>query len=126
MFDVLDSFKPGASATPSLMKGKSIRNLIGQARLRECQTTELVELIEENNRIAVGDGKPQFVVLLSGKTSGYLAGYMSQALKLPVDKLTELQRTNHELNSQLLAMEEVRNQKEGDDATDDDDILSAF
>jgi hypothetical protein len=126
MFDVLDSFKPGASATPSLLKGKSIRNLIGQARLRECQTTELVELIEENNRVSVNDNKPQYVVLLSGKVTGWLPGYVAGAGKLPVDKLTPLQRTNHELNSQLLAMEEVRNQKEGDDATDDDDILSAF
>jgi hypothetical protein len=126
MFNVLDSFKPGASSTPTLSQGKSIRNLIGQARLREVQTSELSELIEENNRIAVHDSKPQYVVLLSGKTTSYLPAYTAGAMKLPIAKLTDLQRTNHELNFQLLEMEEIRNQKEGDDATDDDDILSAF
>lgn len=127
MFNVLDSFKPGGTSQPVLANGKSIRNLIGQARLREVQTQELIELIEENNRKAVADSKPQFTVLLSGKMTNYSDGYVSQMRRIPMEKLTDQQRVNVELNSQLLDMEKIRNQKEGDDAdADEDDILSSF
>lgn len=127
MFNILDSFKPGASTTPVLARGKSIRNLIGQARLREVQTTELNELIEENNRLSVHDGKPQYVVLLSGKVTNYLDGYNRHIDGIPLEKLAPLQRINVQLNAQLLSTEVIRNQKEGDTTDDDeDDILSSF
>lgn len=125
MFNVLDSFKPGGSTTPVLSEGKSLRNLIGQAKLREVQTAQLVELIDVNNRKAVADQKPQFVVLLDGKLTATVETYRRDIKGVPDHKLTPLQIQNRDLNLQLIEAEKIRTQKEGVDA-DEDDILGAY
>lgn len=125
MFNVLDSFKKGGTAAPTLSPGRSVRNLIGQAQLREVQTTELSELIDVNNRKAVADGKPQFVVMLNGKVNATYEQYLKDIKGIPDEKLTDIQKLNRNLNLQLIQAERVRTKKEGVDA-DEDDILSAF
>lgn len=121
MFDILDSFKMGATSAPTLTKGKSIRNLIGQVQLREIQTSELREMIDMNNRMALQNDKAQYVVLPEGKKPP--ANYEGKATKLPVDKLTRVQATNLDINLQLIGMETIRMEKEGtshDEPVDDD------
>jgi hypothetical protein len=117
MFDVLDAFKKKGT-TPSPVKGKSIRNLIGQALLREVETTELAELISMNNRETINSAKWQYMFLLSGKNVD--PRYTAVIPKIPRDKLTPLQLTNLQLNEQLLQMEAIRNEKEGTEEDDDD------
>jgi hypothetical protein len=122
MFEVLDSLK-SKSASPAAVKGQSVRKLIGQAQLREIQATELHELLAENNRRAMKDGKVQFVFLPDGKakTMAALGNYEYKAQSLRGNpKLTEIQAQNLELNLQLIELEAIRNQKEG--TTTDDDI----
>lgn len=100
-----------------------MRNLVGQARLRELQSTALAELISANNVRACNEGKHQFVVLPEGKSALGLKGYESAARKLVGNKkLTELQAMNLQLNLQLIELEQIRNQKGpvSDDDHDDD------
>lgn len=124
MYDILDTFKKGGSSPAGVLKGKSVRNLIGQAQLRHIETSELRELIDMNNRMAVTDAKWQYVVLPSGKNVE--PRYLAVLSKIPRDKLTPLQLRNLELNEQLVGMEKIRNQKEGVLPDDDDEILSGF
>lgn len=117
MFDLLDSFKNKTSA-PGTLKGQSVRNLIGQAQLREVQSAELQELLDMNNRKAMRDGKIQYCLFTTGKKVD--PNYKSKALVLQGNpKLTEVQAINLNLNLQLIEMEEIRREKE----TQDDDVL---
>lgn len=123
MFNVLDSFK-NRSSTPPTIKGFSIRNLIGQAKLREVQSAALKELIDMNNHRAAAGGKWQYIVLINGKNVN--VNYASNAAKLPVAKLTPIQALNLELNNQLIGLEEARREKgTAEDDDDDDDIFNA-
>ena len=91
-------------------------NLIGQAKLREVQSSALKELIDMNNVRAMRDSKPQYVVLLNGIEVP--SGYVKAANELRGNpKLTQLQAINLELNLQLIQMEEIR--KEEDQHDDD-------
>ena len=116
MFGLLDSFgKKGQKVTvKGSTEGRSLRNLIGQAQLRMVQSTDLKELIEENNRRAMRTGKWQYVLLLSGKNVP--AGYEANAKKLVGNlRLTPVQASNLALNLQLVEMERAKIQKEEDD-----------
>lgn len=116
MFEILDQLKNKSSSSPSI-KGVSIRNLIGQAKLRDISSTPLKELLDMNNRKAITEGKYQFVVLADGKAPDQK--YLSAMNKLPVDKLTPLQALNLQLNQQLVSLEAARKEK----GTDEDDIF---
>jgi len=108
MYDVLDAFKGGASNINKgrLGTGHSVRNLIGQAQLREVQSNPLKELIDYNNKLSMSSGKAQFVVLLSGRNVD--PRYIAAGDKLKGnDKLTEVQVRNLELNFQLIEMEDA-------------------
>lgn len=118
MYEILDKFKQGGSAAGNSLQGKSVRNLIGQAKLRQVETPELKELLAENNRYATNSAKWQYLVLLDGKSAP--PAYISALPKIPHDRLTPLQLTNLQLNEQLIEMEAIRNQKEGVPADDDD------
>lgn len=119
MYDILDNLKVKSSA-PATLKGSSLRNLIGQAQLREVHSTHLAELLKMNNRRACSAGKIQFVFFTSGKDSLAEPTYHPKALKLRGNsRLTEVQKLNLELNLQLIEMESIRNEK----GTDDVDIL---
>lgn len=121
MYEILDQIKGRSSAGNSL-RGTSPRKLIGQAQLRCVQSDHLHELMVMNNATAMREAKAQYVILLDGDPGSIPSGYKQAAIKLlQGDKLTELQRTNTQLNLQLIEMESVRNYKEG--ADDDDDFF---
>ena len=125
MYEILDQIKGKSSSSPGSLKGRSIRNLIGQAQLREVKSSALRELIDMNNQRAMSDGKPQFVLLLNGKVKGPMSGYPAMAQKLRGNpRLTELQALNLELNLQLIEMESIRKSKEevNDDSVFTDDL----
>lgn len=105
MYEIMDHLKK-RNAPPSY-EGSSVRNLIGQAKLREVQSLRLNELIDFNNQRAVNDGKLQFLFLLNGKHPP--AGYKDKALKLLENpRLTPVQRQNVQINLELIEFEEAR------------------
>lgn len=124
MYEVLDLLKQKASVGAIGVKGRSIRNLIGQAQLREVQSAPLRELIAMNNVRAISAGKFQYVFLLDGKNVD--PKYIKAAQSLRGNpKLTNLQKINLQLNLQLVEMEEERkrtsvndNEKEDEDVTE--------
>jgi hypothetical protein len=122
MFDMLDNLKQG-TASPATLKGKSIRNLIGQAQLRQVESRPLAELIAMNNNRAAGAAKWQFMFFLDGKDARAFPAFEARAKQLVGnDKLTKLQALNLRLNLQLIEMEAIRHEKgtDSDDAVDED------
>lgn len=130
MYDILDGLGK-SSAAPATLHGCSVRNLIGQAQLREVRSATLQELLNVNNALAVREGKYQYLYLFDAKnpqlndakTKTKLLQLQEQALS----KLTEVQARNLDLNLQLIGMEEARKEREiteDDDDIDLDDILS--
>ena len=126
MYEILDQIKGKNSSAPAMLKGRSIRNLIGQALLRQVESSALRELIAMSNMQAMRESKAQYVVLLDGKAKnlptygGRSYTEVADDLVKVKDKLTEKQRINLELNLQLIEMESIRNQK---GAVDDDSVL---
>lgn len=119
MFDMLDQLNGTAAVGETSKKGRSTRNLIGQAKLREVQSHTLEELLRMNNVRAMTAGKPQYVVLPDGK--GVDQKYLRVAPTLVGnDRLTTHQRANLEVNLQLINLESAR-KEEGDQ--DDDSIF---
>jgi hypothetical protein len=125
MFEVLDSFDKGGSSAPTLLKGQSVRKLIGQAQLRHVQSPTLLELLKMNNRRAMQAAKYQYVFLVEG-TGADAPKYEAAANKLPTDKLTTLQRLNLQMNLQLIEVEKIRRTKEGVTDPNDDDLDDIF
>ena len=122
MYEVLDQFSGKGARGPSVLKGQSIRKLIGQALLREMQSPALKEVIEMNNLLSMKEGKAQFVLLPNGKTPPQ--GYEAKARALVGnDKLTQIQRENIELNLQLIEMEIASNETTTPEGDEDDDIF---
>lgn len=119
-FELLDQFtNKGIRGRGTQIEGTSLRKLIGQAKLREVHSTHLRELIEANNQKAMYLGKPQYVLLLSGKN--VLRGYESQAKELMGNpRLTPLQAQNLELNLQLIQMEKIKQDNTEEEENDDD------
>lgn len=121
MYDVLDNLK-NRSSSPANVKGRSIRNLIGQTQLRQVQSAAVKELITMNNQRAMAAGKVQYVFLLDGKATRLDPTYEAKANQLRGnDRLTPVQAMNLELNLQLIEMEKIRQEK----GTEDDDVLDA-
>jgi hypothetical protein len=118
MYEMLDNL--GKTVSPAQVKGRSLRNLIGQAKYREFQSSHLKALIEENNRISMMNAKYQYVFLVDGKNQDdrYLSA-TDQLLDLEDGVLTEVQRQNLVLNLQLVELEKIRHKKE---VTADDDV----
>lgn len=105
MYEIMDSLKK-RNAPPNY-EGSSVRNLIGQATLREVQSTALRELIDFNNMRSIQESKLQYLFLLEGKHPP--AGYVVKAPKF-VDnpKLSAIQRQNAQLNLELIQFEEIK------------------
>jgi ATPase family associated with various cellular activities (AAA) len=115
MYEILDQLG-SKTASPAQVKGCSLRNLIGQAQLREVHSAALKELLDMNNRKALSTSKVQFTFLTTGVKAD--PTLWPKLLKLVGnDRLTEVQKENLELNLQLLELEEERLKK----GTDDDD-----
>lgn len=103
-YDVLDVFKRKGSKVTTTNKGRSLRNLIGQAQLRQVQSSKLVDLIEANNQHAVTKGLWQYVFLLNGKNPPH--GYVDAANALRGNaKLTNVQAINLDMNLELIGLE---------------------
>lgn len=121
MYDILDSFK-NRSSVPVMTKGHSIRNLVGQAQLREVQSAPLKELLNMNNMQAVRSNKFQFVFLADASQLAAIPTYEARARQLKGNsRLNETQALNLELNLQLIEMEQIRNEKKGTTADADED-----
>ena len=83
-YDILDALTKKGNIGAASTKGSSVRNLIGQAQLRHSTSEYLTELLAENNRRAINQGKHQFVVLLNGKGGGSsVRGHRPQAGRQP-------------------------------------------
>jgi hypothetical protein len=106
-YKMLDFFQGKASlGQVATIEGKSIRNLVGQAQLRELQTSHLKDLIVLNNQLAISQRKWQYVVLLDGKNVD--PKYVSGARKLLGNPaLTEVQANNLAFNLDLVEIEEA-------------------
>lgn len=129
MYEIMDQIG-GKSSAGATLKGSSLRNLIGQAQLREVHSHALKELIQMNNTRAMQAGKPQYVILLGGRHSDLPPKYMSDAESLIGNpKLTERQALNLKLNLLLIKTQEERQSNmEGSDEDDavTDDIFDQF
>lgn len=124
MFEILDQVKGKASGSPAMLKGRSIRNLIGQARLRNVQCDALDELLRMNNTNAARQSKWQYVFLPDASHANSMPAYEGKARQLKDNpRLSELQAENLQLNLQLIEMEQIRNEKKEGTVTEDDDFL---
>lgn len=121
MYAVLDQFD-GKAAAGTVTGGHSVRNLIGQAKLRHVSSIPLKELIEENNRTALNLGKAQYVLLLDGRNPAPRLKEQLEQLDAQPEKLTQIQAANVRLNLQLIRMEEAK-KKETNPMEDNDDDL---
>ena len=111
-YDLLDSFKKKGVKVGRPNSGSSLRNLIGQAQLRLVTSGDLKDLIEQNNHLAMQQGKAQFVLLLNGGRA-VPRGYESAAKKLKGNpRLSHTQALNIELNLQLIEMERTKQEEE--------------
>lgn len=119
MYNMLDQLTGAATnvATTTTSSGKvhSIRNLIGQAKLREIQSDELLDLLKINNQRAINESKYQYVVLPDGLNVN--DKYIQAAKSLGEKKLSPVQRTNLDINLQLIELESVSKSK-GDTGDD--------
>lgn len=116
MYDMLDEVTAGAriNGQGTSTKGRSIRNLVGQAKLRHVQTSALADVIHSNNLRAMNTAKFQYVLLLSGAHVD--SRYPPAAQRLVGNpRLTEVQARNLDLNLQLIGMEVARTKKEEDE-----------
>lgn len=106
-YDILDSFKNHTAYGAASIEGCSIRNLIGQAKLRHIQSPTLMQLLKMNNVAAMRLNHPQYVVLPDGKNVD--PKYLAAIPKLMAsDKLTEIQRQNLLINSQLVELDQAK------------------
>ena len=118
MYEMLDQLKHRANINAASTKGCSVRNLIGQARLREVTSPHLRTLIDVNNKRAINTQAWQYVLLLDGKAPDqkYLKAVPAILGSPEVRaRLTPIQRTNMELNLQLVAMERAKRKESGSD-----------
>lgn len=124
MYQVLDQFANKAMVGSTVLQGQSVRKLIGQAKLREIQCSELRELISLSNTKAAQDAKWQFVIVLPGVKVH--PSYWAAARQLVGNpKLTKIQSDNLALNLQLIEMQQAAREplnKEGDTTDDADHV----
>lgn len=122
MYEILDNLK-NKTSSGAMLKGTSVRNLIGQVKLRDIRSSQMLGVIEENNRQAMREGKWQFVVLADGK-AGIGIQYEANIHDIANNpKLTDVQRLNIQQNLQLVGLEKSRQEKgnlDDDDIVDDD------
>lgn len=110
MYQLLDDLKAKKPATP--VRGYSLRNLIGQIKLREFKSQALKDLIAENNALSARE--PQFQI-----HSTVMDGKPFETL-LQSTRITPLQRMNAQIHVDLAEMQVHLNETEEDN---DDDIF---
>ena len=123
MFDIMDQLKKRAVAPTAVMEGTSLRNLIGQVKLREVQSSKLQNLIKTNNRKAMLQGQPQHIVLMST----YVTPQLSTAIENlgeHLDKLNEVQLLNYNINMQLIQVaQQASTQPDRQKEEEDEDLF---
>lgn len=123
MFDIMDQLKKKAVAPTAAMEGTSLRNLIGQVKLREVQSSKLKELIKTNNHKAMLQGQPQHIVLMGPDTTPQLSTAIENLGK-HLDKLNEVQLLNYNINMQLIQVaQQAATQPDRQEEEDDDLFL---
>lgn len=109
-FKVMDYLGKRNALSASAVEGTSLRNLIGQAKLREIHSSSLSEVIDTNNSWALRQGKPQFMLLVPGHQ--YVSEYANQVSKLEAaaeaGRLNKIQLNNFRLNQQILQLEQFK------------------
>lgn len=105
MYEILDQFKHRAKMGSTQLKGKSMRNLVGQIKLRELQSQSLKELVASNNRLVASKQEWQYLVYCGGVPPQRYANHAKQLLGS--DKLSAVQQLNVRMNLQLIAAEKA-------------------
>lgn len=116
-FNILDSIRHGGTKVTTGSTGYSIRNLIGQAKLRYVTCSQLEELITMNNQHSLLAHAPQHVLLLPG---AHQPPSMQKKLEALVGnpKLTPQQQITLHLNLQLIELAAI--QKEVEEVSEPD------
>lgn len=118
-YAMLDAFKNNKTMAVADLKGSSVRNLVGQIKLRYTTNAWLSELVRSNNRLVISKHQLQYLVLMHGETID--PRLLNQLKKLEkVDGLTPYQRRNLDLNLQLIELAEAKKVK---DNTDESEIF---
>ena len=123
MFDIMDQLKKKAVAPTAAMEGTSLRNLIGQVKLREVQSGKLKELLNANNRKAMLQGQPQHIVLMGPDATPQLFTAVEN-LGEHLDKLDEVQLLNYNINMQLIQVaQQASTQPDRQKEEEDEDLF---
>ena len=118
-YAMLDAFKNNKTTAVADLKGSSVRNLVGQIKLRYTTNAWLSELVRSNNRLVISKHQLQYLMLMHGETID--PRLLNQLKKLEkVDGLTPYQRRNLDLNLQLIELAEAKLVK---DNTDESEIF---
>lgn len=118
-YAMLDAFKDNKTMAVADLKGSSVRNLVGQVKLRYSTNPWLTELVRSNNRLVIGKQQLQYLVLMHEEA--FDPRLPTQLRKLEkVEGLTPYQRRNLDLNLQLIELAEAKLVK---DNTDESEIF---
>ena len=105
LYDMMDHL--AKRSAPPVLKGVSVRNLIGQARLRHVSSQALRDLIDENNIEVKSTDKWAYLFLLDGRVPppSYVDSVAPAILNS--NKFSELQKQNTRLNLELIGLEQA-------------------
>lgn len=118
-YAMLDAFKDNKTMAVADLKGSSVRNLVGQVKLRYSTNPWLTELVRSNNRLVISKKQLQYLVLMHEEA--FDPRLPAQLRKLEkVEGLTPYQRRNLDLNLQLIELAEAKLVK---DNTDESEIF---
>ena len=118
-YAMLDAFKDNKTMAVADLKGSSVRNLVGQVKLRYSTNPWLTELVRSNNRLVISKQQLQYLVLMHEEALD--PRLPAQLRKLEkVEGLTPYQRRNLDLNLQLIELAEAKLVK---DNTDESEIF---
>ena len=118
-YAMLDAFKDNKTMAVADLKGSSVRNLVGQVKLRYSTNPWLTELVRSNNRLVISKQQLQYLVLMHEETLDPCLPAQLRKLE-KVEGLTPYQRRNLDLNLQLIELAEAKLVK---DNTDESEIF---
>lgn len=116
-YAMLDAFKDNKTMAVADLKGSSVRNLVGQIKLRYSTNPWLTELVRSNNRLVISKQQLQYLVLMHEEA--FDPRLPTQLRKLEkVEGLTPYQRRNLDLNLQLIELAEAKLVKDNTDESE--------
>lgn len=111
MYELLDRFKKDRKSIGSTsLKGSSVRNLIGQYRLREIKSVALKELLALANTVAIHDGKFQYVGYWGQRIDEYVIDKMRELLDNKKVQENEVQYLDLQMSLALYDMNHTASQ----------------